>query len=116
MAAETLRVEASAGKRDGQLILRVHGALHLSTAPAFLELIRGSHDSPIVILDLTDVSRCDSTGVGALMKVRTAFELEGRRLALAGLNDRLNLLLSVAQVRAFFTIFRSAADAEEQLI
>jgi anti-sigma B factor antagonist len=115
MAAETVRVESCAGKHAGQLILRVYGSLHMSTAATFLDLVRAAEVVPIVILDLTDVHRCDSIGVGALLKLRKAFELEGRRLALAGLNDRLTLLLDVAQVKQFFDVFPSPAEAEERL-
>ena len=115
MHEETVQIESSKGKR-GQLILRVIGPLDITTEVKFRELVRAAGVDRVVILDLCAVQRCDSTGLGALITVMKAFDVEGRRLALTGLNARLQLLFEIMQVKAFFTVFESTAEAEETFV
>jgi len=115
MAAESLKVESCAGKSTGQLILRVSGRLDSSTEQRFLELVR-PETAPILILDLSGVQSCDSRGVSALVQLYQAFQLEGRRLALAGLTERVRHVLAITRVAPLFTTFASRTEAEETFI
>jgi anti-sigma B factor antagonist len=68
-----------------------------------------------VILDLSRVSFCDSSGIGALMQIYATFKREHRRLALAGISDRVRNTLGIAKVLSLFDVFATADDAEETL-
>ena len=62
----------------------VHGELDLDTAPALREHLAntlGRCDGELVV-DLTGVSFCDSSGLGALVATRRRAELLERRLVL----------------------------------
>ena len=116
MTVQPVKVEARDGRQGPAVrVLRISGALtypndHLK----FLELVR-VETAPSVILDLSGVTFCDSSGVGALMQIHNAFKRENRRLALAAINERAALALRVAQVIPFFTIYVTVADAENAL-
>jgi anti-sigma B factor antagonist len=116
MDGDLLRVESCAGKRDGQRILRVFGPLTFpTTGVKFLEQVR-VETAPVVILDLRGVSSCDSSGIGALMQVYNTFKREDRRLALVGLNERVEAVLGITKVLSFFKVFATVEEAEDMLV
>jgi anti-anti-sigma factor len=117
MIDEPVRVESRDGqKRSEQRILRVYGRLALPNADLrFLEKIR-VETAPIVILDLSGVTFCDSSGVGALMQIHSSFKRENRRLALAAINERTALVLRIAQVLPYFTVFLTVDEAEATFV
>jgi anti-anti-sigma factor len=115
MTDEPVRVEARDGnKGPGQRVVSVSGRLVFPNAELrFLERIR-VETAPAVILDLSGVTFCDSSGVGALMQIHNTFKRENRRLALAAVNERAAFALRIAQVLSLFTVFPTLAEAEEQ--
>ena len=114
MATEPLSIESSAGTRTGQSIVRLTGSLNMGTEPRFLEQIRAV-TAPVVILDLSGVHYCESRGVAALVQVYKTFELEKRRLALVGLDQRVEHVLAITKVLPLFTVFATLSEAEQAL-
>jgi anti-sigma B factor antagonist len=114
MTAEQLTIQARAGREAGQRILDVTGRLDLSTSLAFLERVR-VETAPVVILDMTNVDYVDSSGVGAIAQVHKSFELENRRLALAGLTPRVRLALEITHVLKMLKVFGTGSEAERAL-
>jgi anti-sigma B factor antagonist len=60
---------------DGVLRLAVTGEIDLATADDLYEAITTSASSPDtteIVVDLADVTFCDSTGIGALVRARAA--------------------------------------------
>jgi len=114
MARQPIIVEPRDGKRgSSQRVLRISGALVYPSAQVrFLERVR-VETAPTVILDLSGVTFCDSSGVGALMNLQSAFKRENRRLALAAVNERMALALRIAQVMPHFSVFVTVDEAEE---
>ena len=72
--------------------------------------------APSVILDLSAVSFCDSSGVGELMKIHTTCKREKRRLALVVSPGKVQFVLRVAQVLEYFTVYATVEEAEAALI
>lgn len=114
MTGQPLIVEARDGKRgSSQRVLRISGALAYPNAELrFLARVR-IETAPAVILDLSGVTFCDSSGVGALMQIHSSFKRENRRLALAAVNERTALALRIAQVLPYFTVFVTIDEAED---
>lgn len=78
----TLRVTESA--QGGWTVLRIRGELDLVTSPAVRQSVHdavadGRHD---VVLDLSEVLFCDSSGVGVLIAARRLMRSCGGRLRL----------------------------------
>jgi anti-sigma B factor antagonist len=114
MTDEPVRVESRDGKKGSeQRVLRISGRLAFPNAELrFLEQIR-VETAPVVILDLSGVTFCDSSGVGALTQIHNAFKRENRRLALAAVNERAAFALRIAQVLPYFNVFLTVEEAEE---
>jgi anti-anti-sigma factor len=101
------------------VVLRVSGEMDLMTSP---ELRRQVHDAVAaghrsVVLDLSDVFFCDSSGVGVLIAARRLMRSCGGRLRLvlpaAGAEDgsHVNRVLGALGVRRLFEVFPDAASA-----
>ena len=70
-------------------VLEVFGELDLATAPRLCVLIDAArtHRVKRLMIDLTGVDFCDSTGLRALMGASTELRVSGGRLAVACLPD-----------------------------
>ena len=74
---------------DGVRLLEVFGELDLATAPRLCSLLDAARAQRIkrLVVDLTGVDFCDSTGLRALMGASTELRVGGGRLAVAVLPD-----------------------------
>jgi anti-sigma B factor antagonist len=94
--------------------VRVSGELDLATAPALREHLANalSRCGAALVVDLTDVTFCDSSGLGALVATHRRAQLLDRGLALrvreAGRVDR---LLDLSALTDHFVVDRVPADA-----
>lgn len=104
-------MEDQPGSQPGQRVLRLHGALVLSTFFDFQSIIRAD-SSRALILDFSDVPYVDSAGIGALVGAYVRHQKEGRSLALVGVTNRVHDALKVTRVEQFFRFFDSVSAAE----
>ena len=65
-----------------------------------------------LILDLADLTYCDSAGIHVLLRLRTETEARGREMILRHLQPWVARILELAGVRDQFTIEDSTANAE----
>ncbi|MFJ6569988.1 STAS domain-containing protein [Streptomyces sp. NPDC091292] len=113
----TLKVTES--EQDGWIVVRAAGELDLVTSPVLRQRVHdavaeGRHD---LVLDLSDVFFCDSSGVGVLIATRRLLRsCQGRlrlilpaRGALDG--SHVNRVLSALGVRRLFDVYPDAAAA-----
>lgn len=114
MQGKPFRVESHAGARPGQRVVRLAGRVELDTVPEFLRALR-AEQAPAVILDLSDVSYLDSSGVGALIQTYSSLRKAERRLALVAPSDRVQAVLEVTRVHKLFQIYPTVAEAETRL-
>ena len=112
MPQETPLIEDQPGTQPGQRILRLDGALVMTTMFEFQATVR-SDNSRSLIIDFTNVSYVDSAGVGALVGAYVTRQHGGRSLALVGVSDRIHNALKVTRVEQFFRFFDSVSAAEE---
>jgi anti-sigma B factor antagonist len=71
--------------QDAAAVLSVHGEIDLGTAPRLLEVLQPvlERQTGPVVLDLSEVSFVDSTGVHVLVETLQRLKLQNRRLAIA---------------------------------
>ncbi len=106
-----LTVTVSNGSREGVTILALHGPLTLQNGFEFQnDLAR--HKPAVLILDLTDSPYMDSAGLGQLMNYYVSAEKNGRKLLLAGVNERIRALLQMTRVDALLKNYATVAEAE----
>jgi anti-sigma B factor antagonist len=112
MQRETLRIDDQPGKQPEQRILRLDGALVMTTMFEFQAMVRAD-TSRSLIIDFTNVPYVDSAGIGTLVGAYVTRQHGGRSLALVGVSERVHNALAVTRVEQFFRFFDSIDAAEE---
>ena len=109
-----LTVTAAPGSGEGVTILELHGPLTLQSSFDFQRDLE-QHKPRVLILDLTDSPYMDSAGLGLLMNYYVSAQKNGRKLLLAGTNERITALLQMTKVDRILKSYATAADAEASI-
>jgi anti-sigma B factor antagonist len=112
MPKDSLRIDDLPGTQAGQRILRLHGALVMTTMFEFQATVRADQSRSLII-DFANVPYVDSAGIGALVGAYVTRQHGGRSLALVGVSDRIHNALNVTRVEQFFRFFDSVGAAEQ---
>jgi anti-sigma B factor antagonist len=112
MIEDRLQITTADGRREGQRVLRLAGPLTMTTLFDFQNRVR-AETARTLILDFSGVPFIDSAGLGTLVSARVHCERDGRRLTLAGLNDRTRTLLRMTNVEQLFVIAPTVEAAEQ---
>ncbi len=111
MRDDPLVYSLAAGADEGTTIVKLTGPLTLTNLFAFQGEMRGLH-SPVTIFDLTESEYMDSAGLGVLVNFYTSAAKNGRKMALAGVNNRIEALLDMTHVKVLLRVFPTVAEAE----
>src|SRR5438445_4869871 len=93
-------------------VLSFRGPLTMENVTPFLNAIR-RESAPTMILDLSGVPYLDSSGLGSLVSASTSCAKSGRRMALTGLNKRVQKVFEITRVEGVFLTFPTLAEAIE---
>ncbi|MGC5015382.1 STAS domain-containing protein [Streptosporangium sp. DT93] len=107
---------ATSGLHGTTLVIRASGELDHYRTPVLREEMARAWETlraPILILDLSALTFCDSSGIGELLQVRHHGLTEGVRVILTGVQGNLARRLTLAGLLPVFEIFPSVADALE---
>jgi anti-sigma B factor antagonist len=124
MASERLWGVALKTTEDAQgdwAVLRVSGEIDLVTSPVLRERVHrvvadGRHN---LVLDLSDVLMCDSSGIGVLIATRRLMHSCRGRLRIvlpargAEQGSHVNRVLAALGVRRLFDVYADVADATD---
>jgi len=110
MPQEPLKVE-DVTPAPGRCILRLNGPILISNFFEFQTAVRAD-SSRDLILDLTRVPYIDSAGMGALVGAYVTRQKDGRRLALAGVTERVRNAMQVTRVEQFFQFYDTVEAAQ----
>ncbi|MFI8433823.1 STAS domain-containing protein [Streptomyces sp. NPDC079020] len=116
----TLKVDET--EQGSWTVLEIRGELDLVSSPVVRQSVHeavaeGRHD---VVLDLSDVFFCDSSGVGVLIASRRLMKSCGGRLRLIlparGAEDgsHVNRVLAALGVRRLFSVYPDTASAVDE--
>jgi len=91
--------------RDGDTAtVRCHGRLVAGVDDAFYAKVKQLlPDCKRIVLDLTDLTRMDSMGLGALVRLYVSARSAGCRLELINLGKQVRLLIKTANLMAAFS-------------
>jgi anti-sigma B factor antagonist len=107
----SLSIEELPGKSAAIRVLRPHGPITLqnfTTLQAeFLKL-----QSPVTILDLSQVPQMDSAGLGVILKYYVAAQKRGHKLIVAAVNERVLELFKLTRVDSLIPIVATVEQAE----
>lgn len=104
---------------DGPLtILQLHGELDFTTTPGFsaaLQQIRQQAPPLHLVLDLSQVSFCDSSGIGAMIAAaKSVREAENGLLVLVGAHGMCERLLKHTGLHRLLPMYPTLADVPPQ--
>ncbi|MFE4258149.1 STAS domain-containing protein [Streptomyces sp. NPDC056883] len=95
-------------KDEQQVIVHVGGEMDIDQAPLLHEALRTLITQPDcpgeVVIDLTELAFCDSSGLNALLQARLTAEEHGRRITLHAPNRQIRKLLQLTGTDTLFTI------------
>lgn len=114
MGTEPFRVIPRAGSREGAHILELKGAFTSSSSPLFNDAVIGVA-APRLIVDLSEVPMMDSVAIGALVRAFVSCHKSGRKLALVGMNHRVQNVLHITGIAPLFDSYATVEQAEEAL-
>lgn len=113
---QAVQIELTAGTRDGVQIIRVHGPLTIHNFFDFQDLTRQQGETPVLLIDFTDVPYIDSAALGSLVGIHVSRGKAGRKYALVNVNERIRKMFTVTGVEQFLAIYENAAAAEAALL
>ncbi|MGW1774874.1 STAS domain-containing protein [Streptomyces sp. NPDC002104] len=95
-------------KQDQQVVVHVGGEMDIDRAPLLQEALRtliAQPDCPRdVVIDLTELTFCDSSGLNALLHARITAEEHGRQITLHAPNQQVTKLLELTGTDRLFAI------------
>ncbi|MEV0163722.1 anti-anti-sigma factor [Nonomuraea fuscirosea] len=104
----------ASGLSRNAIIVRLEGELDVTALPIFREHLQRIWDLPpkaFLILDLSEVSFCDSMGLNELVDIMQRCEARGTRLLLGGVQGVMARVLSITGLRHAFEVFAQLDDA-----
>jgi anti-sigma B factor antagonist len=114
MRDEPLTYTFFQGKNDGTTVLKLVGPLTISTMFGFQDEFR-SKTPQAMIVDLSETTYMDSAGLGLIMNYYVSAADHGRKLLLAGMNERVKALLEMTKVSGVLQSFPTVEAAEASL-
>jgi anti-sigma B factor antagonist len=109
MPSEPLHIE-----RLERGVLSLRGPLTMENVSPFLNAVR-RESAPTMILDFSGVPYLDSSGLGSLITACTSCVKTGRRIALTGVNQRVQKVFEITRVEQVLLVFPSLSEALEAL-
>ncbi|MER7927272.1 MULTISPECIES: STAS domain-containing protein [unclassified Streptomyces] len=98
-------------------VTTVTGDLDAGTAPAvYRQALKAISRSPLLVLDLTGTTFCDSSGFNALLRLRRRAEESGGQLALAAPPAQVTRLLTLTGGNVIFPVYSGVAEARAGLL
>jgi anti-anti-sigma factor len=114
MRDEPLTYSYTPGKSDGTMVLKLVGPLTLSTLFGFQNEFR-SMTPQVLVLDFSETPYMDSAGLGLVMNYYVSAQDHGRKLLLAGVNERVVELFKMTKVQDVLTSYPTVEAAEASL-
>jgi anti-sigma B factor antagonist len=111
MRDEPLTYSYTPGQSDGTMILKLVGPLTLTTMFGFQNEFRAMTPQ-VLILDFSETPYMDSAGLGLVMNYFVSAQDHGRKLLLAGVNERVVELFKMTKVQGVLTSFPTVEAAE----
>lgn len=94
-------------------IVTVQGQLVVTNRQEFKQMVLDAMEqgARTFVVDFTDASYIDSSGLGALVSLSRRLRDAGGDLRLVGLSDELRTLFELTRLDALFPLFATRADA-----
>ena len=109
-------IERKIEARDGWTSVRLHGALDFDHSGSALELLlENVRTRRRVLVDLSDVTHIDSSGVASFVTAYQTAKQNGTRFGLAGVNPRVMRMLKLHRLDKVLLVHESGTDRPNEL-
>ncbi len=112
-ARSTLSVDRINGEPADVTVFAVAGELDLATISMLKDVVGDALTAPgnRVVLDLSELSFCDSTGLGSFVALYRQADAIGAAVALAAPRKRVADLLQISGINQVVSVYGSVAEA-----
>jgi len=114
MRDDALTIETSPAARGDVSVLRLSGPVTLSTLFGLKDAL-AALTSRLIILDMSQVPYVDSAGLGTILMFYVSAQKNDRKLALAGVTDRVMSLIRMTRVDTVLSMYANVEAAEQGL-
>ena len=114
MNKENLQIITSPGSRDGLRILELKGRLTIETVVGLQDALK-RENAPELIIDMSGVPSMYSAGLGVMIAAYVRAKKTSRKLAFAGMNERVKAVSDTSRLSQFLDIYPTLKDAEAAL-
>lgn len=98
-------LEVATARRDDLVVVTLSGELDIYTVPGFRREVADLDPSQCaVVIEMSEVTLIDSSGLGALVGLRNRALHAGRRVGIAGPSPRVMRVLEVTGLREAFVV------------
>jgi anti-sigma B factor antagonist len=104
----------SYGIRESAIVVQVQGELDYHSAPVLRSALAQVWDVPgisAIVLDLADVTFCDSVGLSELIAALRGSQITGHALMVSGVHGTLLRVLTITGLRNAFDSYETVEDA-----
>ncbi|SDK14320.1 anti-anti-sigma factor [Nonomuraea maritima] len=104
----------TSGLSTNAVIIRLEGELDVNSLPVLrerLQLVWDLSPKSFLVVDLSEVTFCDSMGMNELIEILHRCEERGTRLLLGGVQGVMARVLSITGLRHAFEVFERFDDA-----
>ncbi len=108
-------LDVTAGSQSNVSVITPKGALVLEHLFKFQDAWRNAK-TEVLIFDLAGVPYLDSAAIGSLVNAHVSCSNHGRKMALAGVAERIRQTLKVTHVDALFRFYPDTEAAERALV
>jgi len=111
MQEKELSYTTSAGVKEGTVILTLEGPFTLGSMFQLQAELR-SLKPACLVMDMVGVPYMDSAGLGVVMNYFVSAQSAGRKVILAGVNERVKALMEMTKVDSVLKMVDSAEAAQ----
>ncbi len=112
--SDEFQVRVGPGLTTGTTVIAVNGKIVVENIGAVRQAFQ-EVTSNTLVWDLSGVTYVDSTGIGALMNAYTSCTNRGRKMAIAGAQERVQRLMKLTMVDKVLKLYPDTKAAEAGL-
>ncbi len=114
MSDEPFELLVRPGTKTGTTVIAVNGKIVVENVAAMKQALQ-EVSTDMVVFDLSGVTYLDSTGIGALVTAHTSCTNRGKKMAIAGAQERVQRLMKLTMVDKVLKLFPDEGAAEAGL-
>lgn len=114
MSEEAFELLVGPGTKTGTTVITVNGKIVVENLAAVRQAFQ-EVSTDMLVWDLSGVTYVDSSGIGALMNAYTSRTNRGKKMAIAGAQERVQRLMKLTMVDKVLKLYPDKGAAEASI-